>query len=71
MTPEETFDHHLEALMKIIRQLEEDNARYLMIISRVSNELNDPMGSRWCDCPDDDRSLLESLRDHVDLEMGW
>ena len=36
------------------------------MLCRVSNELNDPTGSRWGDHFADDRSLIEHLRDDVD-----
>ena len=37
----------------------------MALCTRVANELTDPMGDHWCDCVDDDRRLLESLRDDV------
>jgi hypothetical protein len=35
------------------------------MLCRVADELSDPMSYSWCDEPEDDRKLLESLRDDV------
>ena len=41
---------------------------YRTMLERVANELGDPMGKQWCDRPDEDCKLLESLhRDVVSL----
>ena len=48
-----------------------DIVKLTNLLAHVSSELNDPMEDRWCDRPIKDRSLLESLRDYVDQEMGW
>jgi hypothetical protein len=51
--------------------LEDENDTLRRIIARVHDELHDPMGQYWCDRPEEDRKLLEGIRDYVDECMGW
>jgi hypothetical protein len=48
-----------------------ENDTLRRIIARVHDELHDPMGQYWCDRPEEDRKLLEGIRDYVDECMGW
>ena len=41
------------------------------LLANVHDELHDPMGHYWGAEPEEDRKLLEALRDRVDKAMGW
>lgn len=64
MTPEETFDYHLESLMDIIRMLAGDNATLTETVRRLESELGfmieaNDIFNRWYD--EDQETKMELL----------
>ena len=48
-----------------LNRVAERQSKVESMLCRVVDELDDPMSYSWCDEPEDDRKLLESLRDDV------
>ena len=56
---------YIPLFLNEMNRVAERQSKVESMLCRVADELDDPMSYSWCDEPEDDRKLLESLRDDV------